>query len=46
SIEVGKKADLVVLEKNLFEIPASEIASAGVLMTLFEGQTVLRDAGL
>jgi predicted amidohydrolase YtcJ len=46
SIEVGKKADLVVLEKNLFEIPASEIASTGVLMTLFEGQTVLRDAGL
>ena len=25
SIEVGKKADLVVLDKNLFEIPVTEI---------------------
>jgi predicted amidohydrolase YtcJ len=43
SIEVGKKADMVVLEKNLFEIPETEIAETKVLMTLFEGNTVYRD---
>ena len=43
SIEVGKKADMVVLEKNLFEIPETDIADAKVVMTLFEGNTVYRD---
>jgi len=42
SIEVGKKADLVVLEKNLFEIPATEIADTKILMTFFEGKEVFR----
>ena len=36
SIEVGKRADLVVLDRNLFEIPASEISEAQVVMTVFE----------
>ena len=40
SIEVGKRADLVVLDRNLFEIPASEISEAQVMMTVFDGQTV------
>ena len=40
SIEVGKLADLIVLDKNLFDIPASEISEARVLLTLFEGETV------
>jgi predicted amidohydrolase YtcJ len=44
SIEMGKKADMVVLEDNLMEIPISEIAHTKVLMTLFEGQTVYREA--
>ena len=44
SIEVGKKADMVVLERNLFEIPESEIADTQVLMTIFEGRAVYRDA--
>jgi predicted amidohydrolase YtcJ len=43
SLEVGKAADLVVLDRNLFEIPASEINHAKVLLTLFEGQEVYRD---
>ena len=30
SIEVGKKADLVILDKNLFAIPAREINSTKV----------------
>ena len=41
SIEVGKKADLVVLERNLFEIP-EEIGDANVLLTLFEGKPIYR----
>lgn len=40
SIEVGKWADLIVLDKNLFEIPATEISTAKVRLTLFEGKTV------
>jgi len=40
SIEVGKRADLVVLDRNLFEIAASEISEAKVVMTLFNGKTV------
>jgi predicted amidohydrolase YtcJ len=43
SIEVGKKADLVVLEQNLFEIPAENIHEARVLLTIFEGREVFRD---
>ena len=40
SIEVGKRADLVVLDRNLFNVPASEISDAQVTMTLFNGRTV------
>ena len=42
SIEIGKAADLVVLDRNLFEIPPSEIHSAKVLWTLLEGREVYR----
>jgi len=40
SIEVGKRADLIVIDRNLFEIPASEISDARVTMTIFNGKTV------
>jgi len=40
SIVVGKRADLVVLDRNLFVIPASEINEAKVTMTIFAGRTV------
>lgn len=40
SIEVGKRADLVILDRNLFDIPASEISEASVVMTIFDGRTV------
>jgi len=46
SIEVGKKADVVVLENSLFDIPASDIADTKVLMTVFEGKTVFRDGSI
>jgi predicted amidohydrolase YtcJ len=38
SIEVGKLADLVVLDRNLFEVRPGEIHAAKVLMTLMNGQ--------
>ena len=40
SIEVGKQADLVILDRNLFAIPTSEINEAKVVATLFEGRLV------
>ena len=38
SIEVGKLADLIVLEKNLFEVAPHEIHDTKVLMTVMNGQ--------
>ena len=38
SIEVGKLADLVVLEKNLFEVAPHEIHKTRVMMTVMNGQ--------
>jgi predicted amidohydrolase YtcJ len=40
SLEVGKKADLVVLDRNLFETDAYEIHETGVLMTMLDGDVV------
>jgi hypothetical protein len=40
SIEVGKRADLVVLDRDLFAGPASAINEAKVLLTVFDGRTV------
>ncbi len=45
SVEVGKLADLVVLDRNLFAIPPTEISDAKVLVTLFEGKAVHGDLG-
>jgi hypothetical protein len=43
SLEPGKSADLIVLDRNLFEIPAWQIHQARVLWTLLEGREVYRD---
>ncbi len=40
SIEPGKRADLVVLDRDLFAQPAAEIALAGVDLTLVDGTVV------
>ena len=40
SIEAGKLADLIVIDRNLFDIPASEISEACVILTLFGGEAV------
>jgi predicted amidohydrolase YtcJ len=43
SIEVGKAADLIVLDRNLFAIPPVQTHEAKVLLTLIEGREVWRD---
>jgi hypothetical protein len=45
SIREGKLADLVVLSRDLFAIPAREIHTAKVLLTLVGGREVYRDPG-
>jgi predicted amidohydrolase YtcJ len=40
SIEVGKAADLVVLDRNLFAIPAEQIHAAKVRYTFLDGREV------
>jgi hypothetical protein len=40
SIEAGKQADLVVLDRNLFAHPAGEIALAQVDRTIVDGKVV------
>jgi predicted amidohydrolase YtcJ len=43
SIEVGKLADLIVLDRNLFEIEPEGINEARVVLTLFGGKPVFGD---
>jgi predicted amidohydrolase YtcJ len=45
SIEVGKRADLAVLDRNLFAYPADEIAEARCVMTFVEGEPVFAAGG-
>lgn len=42
SIEIGKYADLIILEENLYEIPHEKIGEVKVIQTLLEGETVFR----
>ncbi|NIS79649.1 MAG: amidohydrolase family protein [Anaerolineales bacterium] len=44
SIEVGKQADVIVLDQNLFNIPVHMIAKTKVILTLVDGIEVFRDA--
>jgi hypothetical protein len=43
SLEVGKYADLVILEKNLFDIEPTDIADVKVMATMMDGQFTHRD---
>jgi hypothetical protein len=47
SVEVGKAADLAVIDRNLFALPVEEIASARVEQTFVEGRRLYAapDAG-
>ncbi|TGX55769.1 amidohydrolase [Sphingomonas gei] len=40
SLAPGKSADLIVLDRNLFETPARQIHATRVLLTLFQGREV------
>ena len=40
SIEPGKWADLIILNHNLFEVPATDIHKTEVRKTLFKGEVV------
>ncbi len=44
SLEVGKKADLVVLDRDLFEVDAYDIHQTKVLMTVFDGKVVFESS--
>jgi predicted amidohydrolase YtcJ len=44
SIETGKRADIVVYDRNLFDVPAAEISEAVVELTIFDGRVVYRHA--
>jgi predicted amidohydrolase YtcJ len=45
TIEAGKAADLIVLDRNLFKIPAQQIHETKVVLTLLEGKAVYSDSG-
>ena len=42
SIVVGKRANMIVLDRNLFEVPPDEIGGTVVKRTIFEGKEVYR----
>ena len=42
SLEVGKRADLVVLDRDLFNVPTYEIHQVGTVMTVLGGEIVYR----
>jgi predicted amidohydrolase YtcJ len=44
SIEVGKNADLVVLSKDIMQVPEDEILSARVVMTIVGGRIAWQEA--
>ncbi|MET0266698.1 MAG: amidohydrolase [Duganella sp.] len=46
SLEVGKLADLIVLDRNFFTIPAEDIANIKVLQTVVGGKEVYRAEGM
>jgi predicted amidohydrolase YtcJ len=45
SLTPGKLADLIVLERDIFAIPAEEIPDTRVCLTVFDGQVVYRSEG-
>jgi predicted amidohydrolase YtcJ len=45
SLEPGKLADLVILDRNMMRIPADDIANVKVLETIVGGRTVYKAAG-
>ena len=46
SIEDGKYADLVVLDKNIFELQVDEIHTAQVMITMLQGEVIYDPEGI
>jgi predicted amidohydrolase YtcJ len=44
SLEAGKLADLIIVDQDLFKIPASQIDKTQVLLTIVGGKTVYKSA--
>ena len=42
SLEAGKLADIIILDRNLFQIPPYEIHNASVVQTIFNGKIVYK----
>ncbi|WP_375794183.1 amidohydrolase family protein [Peribacillus frigoritolerans] len=40
TLEAGKLADIIVLERNLFQVPVEEIPDTKVLLTIVDGKVV------
>jgi predicted amidohydrolase YtcJ len=40
SIEIGKSADMIVLDRAIFDVPSDQIADTSVEITIFEGRKV------
>ncbi len=40
SVEAGKRADIVILDRNIFEIPPAELSEVLVDLTLLDGETI------
>lgn len=43
TLEVGKLADVIVLNKNLFSIPSKQILETSVKLTIFDGKVIFDD---
>jgi predicted amidohydrolase YtcJ len=41
SLEVGKDADFIVLDRNIFDVPISDVGETEVLLSVVGGQTVV-----
>jgi len=41
SLEVGKDADFIVLDRNVFEVPISDVGETQVLLSVVGGRTVI-----
>ena len=44
SIEIGKSADLIIIDADLFNMPVKDFYKSKVLLTLFRGEEVFRDS--
>jgi len=45
SIEVGKLADMIVIDQNIFAIPVDQIGQTRVLLTMLGGEEIYRQSG-